>query len=184
MLWHLKWNKVSSLHGLFGNVTMSLVLWLCDKPRSSFVSLPSDGLSVELLCCISHRCLVSPGILILNFPLWRSLINSFKAWKSILHPTWTLNEAGSVRNQTIANMMFSDGFYIEPWLSAVLHILIHLTLTSFLRTVNFASPLWGGGCRGSSQSLPGGAAADFCLQQHLNGSNAEQENLCLLKTPF
>lgn len=123
-------------------------LWLCDKPRSSFVSLPSDGLSVELLCYISHRCLVSPGILILHFPLWRSLINSFKAWKSILHPTWTLNVAGSVRNQTIANMMFSDGFYIEPRLSAVLHILIHLTLTSFLRTVNFASPLWGEGCRG------------------------------------
>lgn len=46
-------------------------LWLGDKPRGSFVSLPSDGINVELLCCVSQPCLISPGILIVlcNSPL-------------------------------------------------------------------------------------------------------------------
>lgn len=152
--------------------------------------LASDRTELTWSCCWSpHQCLIGPGILIVlfNLPLWRSLINSFKAWKSIRRPTWTLDVAGSIRNQTMADVMFSDGFCIEPRLSAVLQILIHLTLTSLLWTVNFASTLGGGGgVRGRlPKSLPG-FSGRFCLQRHLNDSNAEQENLCRrrLNTPL
>lgn len=170
VLWHLKRNKAPCLHGLFENMSMSR-LWRCDKPHGSFVSFPSDGINVELLCWIPHQCLISPGILIVlfNLPLWRSLINGFKACKSIRRRTWTLDVAGSVSNQTIADVMFSDGFCIEPHLSAVLQILIHLMLTSLLWTVNFASALGGGGggSEGGCQKVCRGSAADFVCNSTL-----------------
>lgn len=45
-------------------------LWLCDKPRRSFVSSPSEGINAAAPRCISPRRLISPGILIvlLNSP--------------------------------------------------------------------------------------------------------------------
>lgn len=70
--------------------------------------------------------------------------------------------------------MFSDGCCIEPRLSAVLHILIHLTLTSLPRTVNLASAVsrGGGGQREAAKK-----SARVQRQRRLNDSNAEQENL-------
>lgn len=72
----------------------------------------------------------------------------------------------------MANLKFSGSFCVEAQLSAVLHILIHPTLTSLLPTLNLASAL-GGGVRGR---LPGGSGG-FCLQQRRSDSNAELENL-------